>query len=291
MSCFGKVSERSMCRKSKSDISNEFAVTVWDKMNVCLAIATAITTLTFVVLFVLCFVEKLGEDCLGMILGMCGVFASLASAFAIAWVMRFYDLIKKREQELKALELARPYLSSILTVINEFFPQLRDFATISDEDKIKYPSGTIYYKKPAAKVLSRSFINLNEAFGDSYSQLNHELTECLNAPILYQCNQSVVELLTGLKLNGLTHNLFEIYKASSDALFADSSYMGLYKNYVEFLQYYETLATITKSSPAEKFVILSEKEQQIYIKEIETIKKQLQIKHTGRIYKGYDRIQ
>ena len=200
-----------MTKKNGNNKPKEFAVTVWDNMNISLAIATAITTIIFIVLFILCFVEKIGTDCHGMILGMCGVFASLASAFAIAWVMRFYDLIKKHAQELKAWELARPYLSSILTTINEFFPQLRDFATISDDDKIKYPSGTIYYKKSAAKVLSRSFIDLNEAFKEAHSKLNHDLTECLNAPILYQCNQSVVELLTGLKLNGLTQNLFEIY--------------------------------------------------------------------------------
>ena len=280
-----------MSKKSNNDASKEFTVTVWDKMNVSLAVATAITTTIFVVLFVLCFIEKLGTDSHGMILGMCGVFASLASAFAIAWVMRFYDLMKKREQERKALELARPYLSSILTTINEFFPQLRDFATITDDDKIKYPNGTVYYKKSSTKVLSRSFVDLNEAFRDSYSKLNRDLTECLNAPILYQCNQSVVELLTGLKLNGLTQNLFEIYKASSEELFADSSYMGLFENYGEFMQYYETLASVAKSKSTEKLEILSKDEQVIYVKEIETIRKQLKTKHTGQIYKGYDRIQ
>ena len=280
-----------MAKKNSNDTSKEFAATVWDKMNISLAIATAITTIIFIVLFILCFVKKIGTDCHGMILGMCGVFASLASAFAIAWVIRFYDFIKKREQEIKALEIIRPYLTSILTTINEFFPQLRDFATISDDDKIKYPSGTIYYKQSAAKVLSRSFIDLNEAFRDAYSSLNRNLTECLNAPILYQCNQSVVELLTGLKLNGLTQNLFEIYKASSETLFADSSYMGLYKNYGEFMQYYEILATMAKSKPVEKLEILSKDEQDIYKKEIETIRTQLKTKHKGQIYKGYDRIQ
>ena len=280
-----------MAKKNGNDASKEFAVTVWDKMNFSLAIATAITTIIFIVLFILCFVDKLGEDCHSMILGMCGVFASLASAFAIAWVMRFYDLIKKRAQELKALELARPYLTAILTTINEFFPQLRDFATITEDDKIQYPSGTVYYKKATAKVLSRSFIDLNEAFRDAYSKLNRDLTECLNAPILYQCNESVVELLTGLKLNGLTQNLFEIYKASSEALFADSSYMGLYENYEEFMQCYETLASVAKSKPTEKLEILSKDEQDIYIKEIETISTQLKTNQKGQIYKGYDRIQ
>ena len=103
--------------------------------------------------------------------------------------------------------------------------------------------------------------------------------------------ESVVELLTGLKLNGLTQNLFEIYKASSEALFADSSYIGLYENYEEFMQCYETLASVAKSKPAEKLEILSKDEQDIYIKEIETIRTQLKTKHKGQIYKGYDRIQ
>ena len=106
-----------MAKKNGNDASKEFAVTVWDKMNTSLAFATAITTIIFIVLFIFCFVDKLGEDCHSMFLGMCGVFASLASAFAIAWVMRFYDLIKKRAQELKALELARPYLTSILSCV------------------------------------------------------------------------------------------------------------------------------------------------------------------------------
>lgn len=83
---FEKEVVSSMAKKNGNDASKEFAVTVWDKMNISLAIATAVTTIIFIVLFILCFVEKLGEDCHSMILGMCGVFASLASAFAIAWV-------------------------------------------------------------------------------------------------------------------------------------------------------------------------------------------------------------
>ena len=41
-----------MSKKNNNDISKEFVVTVWDTMNVCLAIATAISTIVFVFLFV-----------------------------------------------------------------------------------------------------------------------------------------------------------------------------------------------------------------------------------------------
>ena len=67
----------------KDKSSNKFSVNVWDKMNVFLFISTIITTSAFLISFGACFLIKIGTDCHGMILGMCGVFASLASAFSL----------------------------------------------------------------------------------------------------------------------------------------------------------------------------------------------------------------
>ena len=68
--------------KKKQNIN--FTVTIWDGMNIFLAVATAVTTLIFIILFVICFGEDLGTPKHGFFLGMCGVFARLASAFFIA---------------------------------------------------------------------------------------------------------------------------------------------------------------------------------------------------------------
>lgn len=96
-------------KKTATKTEINFSITIWDKMNIFLGVATAVTMLVFIILFVLCFIAKIGTNFHKMILGMCGVFASIASAFFIAWIMRMYDITKKQEQEKKALELIRPY--------------------------------------------------------------------------------------------------------------------------------------------------------------------------------------
>lgn len=58
-----------------------FTITVWDGMNKFLAAATAVTTIIFTILFIFCFTEDVSTSKHGFVLGMCGVFASLASAF------------------------------------------------------------------------------------------------------------------------------------------------------------------------------------------------------------------
>lgn len=271
--------------------TKNFTTTLWDGMNIFLFIATILTTITFILLFVLSFVMKIGSSEHGLVLGMCGVFASLASAFFIAWVMRVYDLRKKQEQELKALTLLQPYLEKIFSAINEFFPQLKSFATINTDDTIQYPHEIVYYTDPNKAVENRSFIDFNLAFKESYSKLDKVLQECLNAPILFQCNEEIVNLLTCLKLNGLTQNLFEIYKASSDPFFINTSFMNIYKNYSEFISFYEVLAKVTKQKAIGILKELSPEEKQMYILEIDTIKSQITTHHAGRIYKGSIRIQ
>lgn len=275
----------------KDKLLNQFSLNTWDKMNVFLFISTIITTVAFLILFGTCFLMKKGTDCHGMILGLCGVFASLASAFFIAWVVRFYDLKKKQEQELKALEIIRPYLTTIFSTINTFFPQLKSFATINNNDTISYPIRTIYYTDSSISEKNRSFVDLNTEFKEAYSQLNHDLNECLEAPILFQCNDKIIKLLTDLKLNRLTYNLFEIYKASSNPFLSNFSFMGLFKNYNEFASYYETLSKLVSIKPKGKLVELDATAKANYMKEIQNIKSQIHIDHKGKIYKGNIRIQ
>lgn len=271
--------------------NKNFTVTIWDGMNIFLAIATAITTIIFIILFVLCFMEDIGTPKHGFILGMCGVFASLASAFFIAWVMRVYDIKHKKDQEQKALTILRPYLKKTFSTIELFFPQLKSFVTINDDDTIQYPNETVYYIESNGGNASRSFVDLKEEFKMAYSNLSKDLQDCLNSPILFQCNEGIAVLLTKLKLNGLTRNLFEIYKASTNSFFSNTAFGSLHKNYNEFIELYEILAIISDSKPTGQLKELSGDAKEQYILEIKNIKQQITSKHNGRIYKGRDRIQ
>lgn len=134
--------------------------------------------------------------------------------FLLLGFVRFFDFKKKKEQELKALELISPYLTTIFCTIDNFFPYIKCFAKIHTDDRIEYPRGIIYFTDSSVSVENRSFVDLNTIFRVSYSKLNDDLNECFNTPIIYQCNEKVIKLLTGLKLNQLTYNLLEIYKAS-----------------------------------------------------------------------------
>jgi len=275
----------------KNESLKQFSVNTWDKMNLFLFISTLITTVAFLILFGACFLMKIGSDCHGMVLGMCGVFASLASAFFIAWIVRFYDLRKKKEQELKALELFTPYLTTVFCTINNFFPHIKCFAKINSNDTIEYPKEIIYYTDSSVIEENRSFVELNTLFRTSYAKLNDDLDKCFNSRILYQCNEAVTELLTGLKLNGLTYNLLEVFKVSSNPFFADTAFMDLYKNYNEFATYYETLSKLVSIKPKGELIELDATAKANYIKEIENIKSQIPVEHKGEIYKGRIRIQ
>lgn len=272
-------------------VSNKFAIAVWDKMNIFLAVATAVTTIVFITLFILSFMKTLGASEQGFALGMCGVFASLSSAFFIAWVMRMYDRSKRKEQELKALVMLRPYLQKTVATINNFFPQFKSFVIVNPDDTIQYPHEIVYYTDPSKGDGNRSFVDLNLAFKNAYSQLDNDLQDCLSAPILFQCNEIIIDLLTGLKLNGLTQKLLEIYKSSSEPFFSNVSFMGLHKYFVEFSSFYEMLVEAAIYKPVGNLQELSSEEKKVYIQEIETIKKQLPVNHMGMIFKGNIRIQ
>lgn len=275
----------------KNKTLNKFSANTWDKMNVFLFVSTLITTIAFLILLVACFLMKVGTDSHGMVLGLCGVFASLASAFFVAWIVRFYDSKKKKEQELKALELISPYLTTIFCTIDNFFPYIKCFAKIHTDDRIEYPKKVIYFTDSSVSEENRSFVELNTIFRTSFSKLNDDLNECFNTPVIYQCNEEIIKLLTGLKLNELTYNLLEIYKASSNPFFADTAFMNLYKNYCEFANCYEMLSKLVTIHPKGKLVELDDTAKANYIKEIENIKSQIPIDHKGEIYKGRIRIQ
>lgn len=269
----------------------KYSINVWDGMNIFLILATLLATVIFIVLFVFCFIETTGTSKHGFILGMCGVFASLASAFFIAWVMRLYDLLHKKAQEEKALMLLQPYLAKIIATINDFFPQLRSFAIIKADDTIQYSNDVVYYTDPGIEHPNRSFVDLNDEFREAHSKLEQDLCDFLNSPVLFQCNEEVITLLTKIKLNGLTRNLFEIYKASNNSFFRNTSFCSLYKNYYEFNDLCKDLEVISDARLVGQLKELDSNEKAQYILEIKTIRPQLTSKHKGRIYKGYDRIQ
>ena len=121
--------------------------------------------------------------------------------------------------------------------------------------------------------------------------MDKDLADCLSAPILFQCNEEIVNLLTGLKLNGLTENLLEVYKSSLDPFFTNTAYIGIYENYKNFASLYETLATVSGKRPIRQLEELSPDQKMQYIAEIENILSQITAQHKGMIYKGRDRIQ
>ena len=98
-------------------------------------------------------------------------------------------------------------------------------------------------------------------------------------------------IFTGLKLNGLTYNLLEVFKVSSNPFFANTAFMDLYKNYNEFATYYETISKLVSIKPKGELIELDATAKAKYIKEIENIKSQIPVEHKGEIYKGRIRIQ
>lgn len=277
-----------MCKKN----NESFTTTIWDRMNKFFAVITSVTTIVFIIFFVLCIKKDISTEKQSFFLSMCSIFVSLASAFFIAWITRLYELKHKKIREEKALILSQPYLKKISATINEFFPQLRSFATIENNDTIQYTNDIIYYTDPGIEHFNRNFVDLNEEFEKAYSKLNNDLSACLHSPIFLQCNEEVITLLTKIKLNGLTHNLFEIYKVSSTRFFRNYSFCSLYKDYCEFADLYESLCRISNVRQVGKLKELDLKEKEKYIIEIEKIRPQVaSLNRNERIYKGYDRIQ
>lgn len=221
---------------------------------------------------------------------MCGVFASLASAFFIAFFVRYFDLKRKSLQESKALNIITPNLIEIYTVINGFLPQIKAFVTINEDDTIIYPKERVYYTDDSLKVDNRDFIDFGSIFFCSKSSLDAKLEKSLKSPMIYQCNESVVDLLTRIQLNGFTRNLFEIQGAHRAFDPSTTTYMSLYNNFQELWELYEELAILVQKKTKEHLRKLNDEEIKIYIKEIETILPQLPT-DKGTVYLGNKRIR
>ena len=267
---------------------SKYSSPIWDKMNIFLTTITAITTIIFIVLFIMSFVVPTNHQAHGMILGMCGVFASLASAFFIAVFMRIFEMCNAKKKQLNALTLLKPMFVEIYTTIKQFYPQLKAFATISSDDTIKYSRERVYYQDVESKG-NKDFIDFDIEFSKAKTELDNDLDKCLNSPLVFQCHDSVIELLTNLKLNGLTLNLYEVQKARGYE-WSGTSFMQIYENFKKFDEYFSMIAEISDKKVPDSLVLLSEDEKNDYIKVINNIIPQLP-PHNGRIYKGNMRIK
>ena len=269
---------------------NKYNSNVWDGINIFLGIATFITSITFITLFVMCFIVTVDKEIYGTIIGMCGVFASLASAFFIAVFVRYFDLKRKSQQESKALNIITPNLIEIYTVINGFLPQIKAFVTINEDDTIIYPKERVYYTDDSLKTENRDFIDFESVFFCSESNLNAQLEKSLKSPMIFQCNESVVDLLTRIQLNGFTRNLFEIQGALSVFDPSTTTYMSLYNNFKELWELYEELAKLVQKKTNNHLRKLNYNEREIYIQEIEAVLPQLPT-DKGSVYLGNKRIR
>ncbi|MBR2277634.1 MAG: hypothetical protein IJ872_00320 [Eubacterium sp.] len=272
-------------------VLKQYSVNIWDKTNWFLFVTTIALVMLFLALFIACFIKRIPNDCHNTILGMCGIFASLSSAFFIAWYVRFYELKSQRAKEQKALELIYPYLLDIFLTINEFLPHLKYFTKINDDDTIIYSKETIYFKDSDMDSKNCFFVNLDMEFKNTYSILDINLEECLSLPIIYQCNEKIIKLLTEIKTNGLTSQLVQIFEASSKSEFVKTSFCGLKSNYNKFIRYYNELAVIVNGKQKGELVELTSEERSDYLKEIEKIKQMISSAHEGKIYFNGNQIQ
>jgi len=226
-----------------------------------------------------------------MILGMCGVFASLASAFFIAVFMRLYELHKQRQQQRNALKLLQPLFVQLYTTINGFYPQTKAFATINSDNTICYPKERIFYTDSSLCDGNRDFIDFDVEFKKAKFDLDQDLNAIFNSPALLQCHDTVINFLTNLKLNGFTLNLLEVQKANiPNSGFSQTAFMGIYENFIKFENYYTIVSELAERKVVDSLSSLSDAEKDEYIKTIENILPQLP-QHNGTIYKGNIRIK
>ena len=92
-----------------------------------------------------------------------------------------------------------------------------------------------------------------------------------------------------MKLNGLTRNLLEVQAVEANELHI-TAFMGIYKNYIEFDNYYTMISELSEREQVNSLRQLNEEEKGEYVRNIKTILPQLP-PHDGSIYKGCMRIQ
>ena len=268
----------------------DFVSPVWDKTNIWFTLITVVTVAIFAVLMILSFVMTRNSDAHSLVLGMCGVFASLASAFFIAVFIRVLDMKKKQREEIDALTLLTPNLFEVYSAINLFLPQMKTFVTIHSDNTITYPTERIYYSDLSKRDGNRSFIDFDIAFRKADSKTNEALEKCISSPILFQCNNKVINLLTKFRLNGLTHSLYEVQAFRSIADMNTAAYGDIYNDYSSFYECYLELSELIEKEPLNRLQKLSDTDEADYRREIETILPQLPI-GAGVVYKGNHRIR
>lgn len=275
--------------KKKSIKTNTYISPIWDKLNIALTIVTVITTVIFFAFFALSLIYYGNDPSNGFILGMCGVFASLASAFFIAVFMRIFEILKQRQRQSHALKILQPLFLDIFTTINQFYPQIKAFVSIGADDKLSYSHDRVYYTNPDLPSGNKSFVDFDIEFKKAKFDLDQDLEKCLSSPLLLQCHDNVVDLLTNLKLNGFTLNLLETQKVTPNEM-PHTAFMGIHENFLAFEDYYLMLSELSGKRPTQTLVLLGDAEKDLYIKEIDTILPQLP-PHNGSIYKGNVRIK
>lgn len=197
---------------------------------------------------------------------------------------------KKQKEEVDALTLLTPNLFELYSAINMFLPQMKAFVTIRSDNTITYPTERVYYSDLSKDDGNRSFIDFDIAFRKADSKITEALGKCISSPVLFQCNNKVTGLLTRLKLNGLTHSLYEVQAFRSIADMNTAAYGTIYNDYSSFFECYLELSVLIEKEPLDGLQKLSDIDEADYRREIEAILPQLPI-GAGVVYKGNHRIR
>lgn len=259
---------------------------IWDKTNITLGILSCVFIIGFILLLIASIVVKGEKDNYSLLIGICGIFASLASAVFIAVAMRMIDMSKIEKLNDKAQKTLMPYFIEIYTEIERILPEIMAFVIIKEDDTICYPSEKIYYKDMNCNIENRTFMEFDQEFRDFKKIHDSKLGKCLDSPLLLQCNNEIIELLTKIKINGFTFCLYE----ASTAKIVGGSICGIYEKYLEFIDLYYQLSKVVNKSTSKRLVLLSNEEKTDYIKEINYMISKLP-PHSGNIYRGAVRIK
>jgi len=268
-------------------IKEKYTTNIWDKTNVAFLISTIISSIAFFVFFILSFMLK--DNAQSLIIGFCGVFASFSSAFFIAVFIRVLDMRKKQQAEAKAFEIIKTNIRDIFAEMGKFIPQIKCFVKINQDDTVDYPKEILYYTDIDGNIENRNYIDFNNIFKSAKFNIDHTLDKCLSLPIFFQCNENIIRLISKIKSNQFTFDLCEIYKARN--YLTNTSFMNIFNEYNEIIAIYNELSILADMKKSDNLRKLTDEEEIVYKKEIESIRLQLPQLTTGTVYKGYKRIQ
>lgn len=245
-------------------MNKKFTVKIWDKLNIIFSALSLISFIPFVVFFIL----SLYDTNNGFFLGMSGIFASLFSAFFIAIIVRFVDLLKKKNSEDKALSMLNGHLIGIFINISSFFSVIKAFVEINENNTVSLPKGTVYYTNTEDEEM-RNFMDIKEEFSVIKKNLDKYIEKCINSPFFFQCNVGVVNLIAKLQANGFTQNLYNISITPNTIKEEEIQYGFIYKEKIEFEEIFNELGILLKRKAGEPLRELTVKEKDEYIKFIE----------------------